>query len=92
MHPVQEHQNTLGIDYSVQRLTEYICMDMKGTVFQLTQSESVSHSHTYINFAHAIDLSCLTNFEKIRIYQVWFLFGVIPGVGSYSRHFGTINK
>ena len=36
---------------------------------------------------------CLTNFEKkIRIYQVWFLFGMIPGVDSYSRHFGTINK
>ena len=36
---------------------------------------------------------CLTNFEKkkIRIYQV-FLFGVIPGVDSYSRHFETINK
>ena len=27
--------------------------------------------------------------KKIRIYQVWFLFGVIPGVDSYSRHFGT---
>ena len=30
--------------------------------------------------------------KKIRIYQVWFLFGMIPGVDSYSRHFGTINK
>ena len=38
-------------------------------------------------------LFCLTNFEKkIRIYQLWFLFGVIPGVDSYSRHFWTINK
>ena len=35
---------------------------------------------------------CLTNFETIRIYQVWFLFGMIPGVNSYSCHFGTINK
>ena len=37
---------------------------------------------------------CLTNFEKEkkkRTYQVWFLFGVIPGVDSYSCHFGTIN-
>ena len=36
MHPVQEHTNTLGIDYSIQRLTEYIhiYMNMKGTVFQ----------------------------------------------------------
>ena len=30
--------------------------------------------------------------KKIRIYQVWFLFGMSPGVDSYSRHFGTINK
>ena len=36
MHPVQEHTNTLGIDYSIQRLTEYlfIHMNMKETVFQ----------------------------------------------------------
>ena len=30
--------------------------------------------------------------KKIRIYQVRFLFGMSPGVDSYSRHFGTINK
>ena len=31
--------------------------------------------------------------KKIRIYQVWFLFGMIPGVDFYSCHFGTtINK
>ena len=47
-------------------------------------------------FAHPIDFFCLTNFEKKkkkkRIYQVWFLFGMSPGVDSYSRHFGTITK
>ena len=33
----------------------------------------ISHSHTYMGFAHPIDFFCLTNFEKkIRIYQVWF--------------------
>ena len=38
-------------------------------------------------------LFCLTNFEKkIQIYQVRFLFGMSPGVDSYSRHFGTIDK
>ena len=42
--------------------------------------QHVSHSHTYTYFAHPIDFFCLTNCEKIRIYQVWFLFGVIPGV------------
>ena len=30
--------------------------------------------------------------KKIQIYQVRFLFGVIPAVDSYLRHFGTINK
>ena len=28
----------------------------------------------------------------MRIYQAWFLFGMITGVDSYSRHFGTIDK
>ena len=33
-----------------------------------------------------------TKQNKKRIYQVRFLFGVTPGVDSYSLHFGTINK
>ena len=52
----------------------------------------ISHSHTYMHFAHPIDFFCLTNLNKIRIYQVWFLFDMRPGVDSYLRHFGTINK
>ena len=43
-------------------------------------------------FAHPIDFFALPILKKIRIYQVRFLFGVIPGVDSYSRHFRTINK
>ena len=57
--------------------------------------QHIFYSHTYMYFVHPIDFFCLTNFEKkkkIRIYQVWFLFGMSPGVDSYSRHFGTINK
>ena len=53
--------------------------------------QHISHSHTYLYFAHPIDFFALPIF-KIRIYQVWFLFGVMPGVDSYSRHFGTINE
>ena len=34
----------------------------------------------------------LTILKKIRIYQIRFLFGMSPGVDSYSRHFGTFNK
>ena len=54
--------------------------------------QHISHPHSYMYFAHPIDLFWLTNFEKIRIYQIRFLFGMSPGVDSYSRHFGTINK
>ena len=54
--------------------------------------QHVSHSHSYTYFAHPIDFFALPTVKKIRIYQVWFLFGVIPGVDSYSHHFGTINK
>ena len=44
-------------------------------------------------FALPIDFFALQILQKkIRIFQVWFLFGMIPGVDSYSRHFGTINK
>ena len=47
--------------------------------------QHISHIHTRIFY--------LTNFEKkIRIYQIQFLFGMSPGVDSYSRHFETINK
>ena len=50
----------------------------------------VTSKNTY--FAHPIDFFDLPIVKKMRIYQVWFLFGVIPGVDSYSRQFGTINK
>ena len=52
----------------------------------------MSHSPTYTYFAHPIDFFALPNLKKIQIYQVRFLFGMSPGVDSYSPHFGTINK
>ena len=51
----------------------------------------LTHIHTCILLT-LLSFFCLTNFEKIRIYQVWFLFGMSPGVDSYLRHFETINK
>ena len=33
-----------------------------------------------------------TKQNKKRIYKVWFLFSMSPGVDSYSRHFETINN
>ena len=59
---------------------------------KLTKIPSAHISLTYMYFAHPIDLFALPILKKKnRIYQVWFHFGVIPGVDSYSRHFGTIN-
>ena len=57
-------------------------------------SVHISHSHTYTYFAHPIDFFLPYQVWKKnpRIYQVRFLFGMSPGVNSYSRHFGTINK
>ena len=54
--------------------------------------QHISHSHTYMYFAHLIDFFALPISKKNTNFQVWFLFGMIPDVDSYSRHFGTINK
>ena len=54
--------------------------------------QHISHSHTYTYFAYPIDFFALPILKKIRIYQIRFLFGMNPGVDSYSHHFGTINK
>ena len=54
--------------------------------------QHISHPHTYTYFAHPTDFFGLPILKKIRIYQTRFLFGMSPGVDSYSRHFGTINK
>ena len=54
--------------------------------------QHISHSHTYTYFAHPIDFFALPILKKIQIYDVRFLFSMSPGVDSYSRHFGTINK
>ena len=59
---------------------------------QKTQILSAHISLTYTYFAHRIDLFALPILRKLRIYHVWFPFGVTPGVDSLSRHFGAINK
>ena len=66
----------------------------------LVSRESYKNSFsTYLKHIHTRILLTLLTFvalpilkKKIRIYQVRFLFGMNPGVDSYSRHFGTINK
>ena len=61
---------------------------------KVTKIPSAHISLTYIHVFCSpnwlfLPYQCL---KKIRIYQVRFLFGMSPGVDSYSRHFGTINK
>ena len=53
--------------------------------------QHISHSHTCILLI-LLTFFAFQFWKKIRIYQVWFLFGMSPGVDTYSRHFGTINK
>ena len=59
----------------------------------------ISLTYIYTYFAHPIDIFfffffffALPILKKIRIYQLRCLFGMSPGVDSYSCHFGTINK
>ena len=58
---------------------------------------NIPSAHTSLTYIHVFLLTLLTFFalpilKKIQIYQVQFLFGMSPGVDSYSRQFGTINK
>ena len=61
---------------------------------KLSKIPSAHISNTYIHvFCSPYWLFLPYQFwQKIRIYQVQFLFGMSPGVDSYSRHFETINK
>ena len=53
--------------------------------------QHISETHTRFLLT-LLTFFALPILKKIRIYQVRFLFGMSPGVDSYSRHFGTINK
>ena len=59
---------------------------------KVTKIPSAHISLTYTYFAHPLTFFAIPILKKIRIYQVRFLFGMSPGVDSYSRHFGTINN
>ena len=58
---------------------------------------NIPSAHISLTYIHVFCSTLLTFLalpilKKIQIYQVRFLFGLSPGVDSYSRHFGTINK
>ena len=61
---------------------------------KVTKIPSAHISNTYIHvFCSSYWLFfALPILKEIRIYQVRFLYCMSPGVDSYSRHFGTINK
>ena len=63
----------------------------QGKVTKKSFSTYLSHIHTRILLT-LLTFFALPILKKVRIYQVRFLFGMSPGVDSYSRHFGTINK
>ena len=72
--------------------------DLLFTFFSYQGKNYKNSLSTYLTHIHTRILLTLLSFftlpilKKIRIYQVRFLFGMSPGVDSYSRHFGTINK
>ena len=67
--------------------------------FLVTRESYKNSFSTYLKHIHTrilltlLTFFCLTNFEKnTNLSGIRFLFGMSPGVDSYSRHFGTINK
>ena len=50
-----------------------------------------AHISLTMYFAHKLIFSALP-ILKNNIKKKWFLFGMISGVDSYSRHYETINK
>ena len=61
------------------------------------KATKIPSAHISITYIHVF---CLPDWlflpyqflKKIRIYQIRFLFGMSPGVDSYSHHFGKINE
>ena len=57
---------------------------------------TIPSAHISLTSIHVFCSPCwlfaLPSLQKLRIYHVWFLFGVTSGVDSYLRHFGAINK
>ena len=76
--------------------------DLLFTFFSYQGKSYKNSCCTYLTHIHTCIMLTLFTFfalpilkkkkKKTRIYQVWFLFGMILGVDSYSRHFGTIIK
>ena len=57
-----------------------------------TTQKFLQHISHLQYFAHPVDFFAIPILQKLRIYHVWFLFCMTPGVDSFSCHFGAINK
>ena len=51
---------------------------------------SYRKTHISLTLTYLFDLFALAILQKIRIYLIWFLFGMPPDADSYLRHFGVI--
>ena len=77
---------------------KWAIFDLLFTVFSHQGKVTKNSFSTYLTHVHTCILLTLLTFfalpilNKIQIYQIRFLFGMSPGVDSYSRHFGTMNK
>ena len=56
-------------------------------VREKTPSAYISNLHTYTYFAHLLTFFALPILQKLRIYHVWFLFGVTPDVDFFIAPF-----
>ena len=76
------------------RVIFYLLFTFSSLQEKVTKIPSAHISNTYIHvFCSPYWLFFASPMLKEkRIYQVRFLFGMSPGVDSYSRHFGTINS
>ena len=63
-----------------------------GKSYKNSFSTYLTHIHTRILLTLLTFLALPILKKKMQIYLIRFLFGMGPGVDSYSRHFGTINK
>ena len=52
----------------------------------------MSHLHTYTYFAHPIDFFALPKLQKLQIYHVWFLFGVLVFWGAINLYNKMVRK
>ena len=91
------------IDFFFENQTSKWRLFQKGLIltyfshFLVTREKTQKSFSIYLTYIHTRILPtlltfCLTEFAKLLINHVWFLFDATPDVDSYLCHFGAINK